>query len=192
MTVRARGRFAVLAACAVLSRLATAGANEMTVSLEPDPRVQWTAVNDAVMGGVSEGSVSRTADGRLVFEGRLSFANNGGFASARRSVALPAGAHGLTFGFLGDGRRYKVALYTALGGSSGHSYQAELVAGPGRGEVFLAWSDFRARFRGRPVPGAPPLRPEDVRSLGLLIADESDVPFRLVVESLAVGGRGAR
>ncbi len=42
----------------------------------------WYSVNDGVMGGRSEGSVSYLED-RLAFKGNISFENNGGFASVR-------------------------------------------------------------------------------------------------------------
>jgi monofunctional biosynthetic peptidoglycan transglycosylase len=156
----------------------------MTTRIEPDPAAGWIAVNDAVMGGVSEGSVARADDGSVVFAGQLSFAYNGGFASARRPVALRDGDRGLELRCRGDGRRYKLALYTDLG-AGGHSYQAEFVPPAGASTAIrLAWRDFTPRFRGRPQPDAPPLRPERVRYLGLLIADRIDVPFRLVVESI--------
>ncbi len=42
----------------------------------------WYAVNDTVMGGVSQGEVEYTNDS-MVFEGTVSTANNGGFTSVR-------------------------------------------------------------------------------------------------------------
>jgi monofunctional biosynthetic peptidoglycan transglycosylase len=180
--MRVAGRGALIAALLVAPALATA--DPVTTRIEPDPAAAWTAVNDAVMGGVSEGRVARADDGAVLFTGRLSFANNGGFASARRPVVLPAGNDGLEIVCRGDGRRYKLALYTDLG-ASGQSYQAELITQPGAStRVALAWRDFAPRFRGRAQPDAPPLRPERVRYLGLLIADRGDAPFRLEVESI--------
>lgn len=43
---------------------------------------QWTAINDTVMGGRSQGSVSFNQNS-LSFQGSISFDNNGGFASVR-------------------------------------------------------------------------------------------------------------
>lgn len=42
----------------------------------------WGSVNDGVMGGRSTGKTSYSDDS-LIFEGSISFANNGGFASVR-------------------------------------------------------------------------------------------------------------
>ena len=41
----------------------------------------WTIVNDTVMGGVSQATVTDHPQGGVVFSGTLSLANNGGFAS---------------------------------------------------------------------------------------------------------------
>lgn len=42
----------------------------------------WYAVNDGVMGGLSEGTITYN-DQSMVFKGRTSLKNNGGFASIR-------------------------------------------------------------------------------------------------------------
>lgn len=44
---------------------------------------QWYVVNDNVMGGVSNSSMVFTENETLVFKGRVSLDNNGGFASVR-------------------------------------------------------------------------------------------------------------
>ena len=49
---------------------------------DPSELKRWTAIHDTVMGGRSQGGLSQE-DGMLVFSGRLSLANNGGFASVR-------------------------------------------------------------------------------------------------------------
>jgi hypothetical protein len=45
----------------------------------------WIAVNDTVMGGVSEGDVDYT-DSSFIFEGTVSTDNNGGFTSVRSTT----------------------------------------------------------------------------------------------------------
>lgn len=50
----------------------------------------WGSLDDIVMGGVSDSSVSVDAQGNLVLGGLVSTANYGGFASARtRNFSLP-------------------------------------------------------------------------------------------------------
>ena len=85
----------------------------------------WSAVDDRVMGGVSVSRLrhEREAPGRsaagggfAVFEGRVSLANGGGFASVRLSagsgrLGVPA-ACAYVLEVLGDGSRYKLNLRT--------------------------------------------------------------------------------
>ena len=44
---------------------------------------RWVIVNDEVMGGISSSNLIIDSDGNGVFEGRISTAYNGGFASLR-------------------------------------------------------------------------------------------------------------
>ena len=52
-----------------------------------DSSTEWFSVNDSVMGGLSEGSVSYTKKSML-FKGQLSLENNGGFASVRSQTSM--------------------------------------------------------------------------------------------------------
>ena len=46
-------------------------------------RNNWLVVNDNVMGGISESNIKFSKNNTLVFQGRVSLENNGGFASFR-------------------------------------------------------------------------------------------------------------
>ncbi|MBE9129421.1 CIA30 family protein [Coleofasciculus sp. LEGE 07081] len=75
----------------------------------------WGAVDDVVMGGVSESSI-RLIENAALFSGNVSTANSGGFASVRTrnfdpSVNL-AGYEGIELRVKGDGQRYKFILRT--------------------------------------------------------------------------------
>src|SRR5512145_2802076 len=49
----------------------------------PESVRDWSPVDDAVMGGVSRSRLRFDSGGHAVFEGAVSLANNGGFASVR-------------------------------------------------------------------------------------------------------------
>jgi NADH dehydrogenase [ubiquinone] 1 alpha subcomplex assembly factor 1 len=67
----------IILSCFMLSN------NNFTLNFGTDKdSPQWTAINDTVMGGRSEGKVSMKKNS-LLFEGTISFDNNGGFASVR-------------------------------------------------------------------------------------------------------------
>lgn len=70
----------------------------------------WNAVNDVVMGGVSQ-SGFRLAETKAIFSGRVSTENNGGFASVRTENFEPpldlSDYEGIELKVIGDGKRYK-------------------------------------------------------------------------------------
>lgn len=73
----------------------------------------WGALDDVVMGGVSE-STLEWHNGAAAFEGNVSTANSGGFASLRTRNLTPAldltGYEGIDLRLRGDGQRYKFFL----------------------------------------------------------------------------------
>ena len=78
-----------------------------------DAAEEWQAVNDGVMGGVSEGTFQITDRKTLAFFGILSLENNGGFASVRtkpKKLGLEKGDT-LVARVKGDGRDYSISLY---------------------------------------------------------------------------------
>lgn len=146
----------------------------------------WYAIDDAVMGGVSRSRLRHDAAGHAVFEGVLSLDNRGGFASVR-SRPRDLGAAGAVAYLLearGDGRRYKLNLRTD-DAFDGMNYQAEFEPPAGAwASVRLPLDAFAPTFRGRHVPGAPPLDPARLRQVGLLIADRQAGSFSLDVRSM--------
>lgn len=152
--------------------------------------IPWRAVNDGVMGGLSEGGSRRTADGTLEFSGVLSLENNGGFSSVRTGNDEQAshdfrlgGFDGVVLKVRGDGRTYDVRLNsdarTSWGGDVSfkgrfETRQDEWI------EVKVPFSSFVPTFHGELLDGVP-LDPAKVRRIGLLIGDKKEGPFRLEV-----------
>lgn len=156
---------------------------------------RWMPVNDRVMGGLSSSSLQKSADGNSVFAGEVSLENNGGFASIRSSLrdgsrskrveADLSNAEELVLLARGDGNAYKLRLRTS-DAFDGVSYEVrfETKAGEWSEHVF-ALKDFQPVWRGRTVPDAKELKPEDVRSVGLMISDKQAGSFRLELASLS-------
>lgn len=143
----------------------------------------WQIVNDDVMGGKSSGSFRFLPTGSAVFSGTVSLENNGGFASVRSSTAL----HDLTgcncFGirFRGDGRRYKFTARTDAAFDT-PLYQCPFLTKFSEWEEqWLPFKFFVPTFRGRALIGEPPLNPAKVSSVGFLISDHQEGPFKLEV-----------
>ena len=159
----------------------------------PGEAQRWTAIDDRVMGGVSESRLRAAEGGTCVFEGELSLENNGGFASVRSGerAGLSEDATALVLRVRGDGKTYQLRLRTTAA-FDGPSYTAafETVAGEWT-DVRLELADFRCVFRGRDVAGAPALSPGDVRTFGLMLSDGQVGPFALELDWIRVLDRPA-
>jgi monofunctional biosynthetic peptidoglycan transglycosylase len=154
----------------------------------PAAAAAWQAVNDGVMGGVSDGRFRITGRQTLEFYGTLSLENNGGFASVRsrpRTLGLEAGDM-LAARVRGDGREYQLNLYTAERRTA-FSYRAPLRTRAGEWiEVRVPLAGFVATSFGEVVRGAGPVDPAAVTSVGFLLADKLPGPFLLEVEWIGV------
>ena len=146
----------------------------------------WAAIDDRVMGGVSRSRLRHDPQGHAVFEGEVSLAQNGGFASVR-SASGPRGRAGATACCIevrGEAKQYKLSLLTDDGFDS-VNHQAEFTPlGGGWQTLRLPLADFRPRFRGREVPGAAPLDPARIRQVGLMIAARQAGPFALELRTI--------
>ena len=145
-------------------------------------------MNDVVMGGISRSEFVQSEPGIASFSGNVSLENSGGFASVRTAPrAWPAGGAGaFMLRVRGDGKRYKFTIRTD-DGFDGVQYQSRFEPQALEWqEVRLPVESFVATFRGRPVPGAPPLDPARARTLGLMISDRQAGAFSLLIDWIAV------
>lgn len=100
---------------AVRSQLGKAGVKTIFDFTKPtqDLKETWGALDDIVMGGVSESSI-RLIDNTALFTGNVSTANSGGFASVRtrnfESALDLTGFSGIQLRVKGDGKRYKLIV----------------------------------------------------------------------------------
>ncbi len=149
----------------------------------------WHAIDDRVMGGVSQSRLRHAPAGHAVFEGEVSLARNGGFASVRSSPGDRgrADASCCTIEVRGSHRQYKLSLLTDDGFDS-LNYQAGFApVGDGWHTLHLPLAAFRPSFRGREVPGAPPLEARRIRQVGLMIAARQAGPFSLDIRRIGLG-----
>jgi NADH dehydrogenase [ubiquinone] 1 alpha subcomplex assembly factor 1 len=148
----------------------------------------FSPIDDRVMGGRSASRLRHDPAGNAVFEGEVSLAGGGGFASVR-SRPLPLGdAQAVTcrIEVLGDGKRYKLNLRTDEP-FDGVAYQATIEPVPGEWTVLrLPLASFVPTWRGRPVAGVSAFRPERLRQLGLMIGDRQAGTFALALRSIAL------
>ena len=148
----------------------------------------WMIVNDGVMGGISESSLSLDQQGFLVFEGSVSLDYGGGFASVRSILnRLDAEPYdGILIRFKGDGKRYQLRLRQG-DRMDGVAYSRHFETKTGEWEEeFLPFHSFQASYRGRQLPDYPKLDPTRISQLGLMISDKQEGNFRLEVQRIAL------
>ena len=143
--------------------------------------IRWgRMVNDGVMGGVSQSSLRPDPEG-VFFEGVVSLANNGGFASMRLPAHFPQSTNALELVVRGESKRYKLILRTEK--ASQVVYESEFLAAATWQPHRFKAEEFKPTFRGRMVQ-APTLAFPDVSEVGILIADKQEGDFRLQIKTL--------
>jgi NADH dehydrogenase [ubiquinone] 1 alpha subcomplex assembly factor 1 len=154
----------------------------------PEAAQKWQAVNDGVMGGVSDGRFKITEEGTLEFFGTLSLENNGGFASVRTKpteLDIKAGDT-IVVRVKGDGREYVLNLYTKSRRMA-FSYRAALpTTKDERTEVRVPLEDFIPTAFGRRVQGMGPVEPSQINGLGFMLSDQKPGKFQMQVEWVKV------
>ena len=153
-----------------------------------DAAKDWQAVNDGVMGGISEGKFKIADKKTLEFFGTLSLENNGGFASVRskaKTLGLEKGDT-VVAKVRGDGREYTLNLYLDKP-QDAFSYRATVLTKKDEWiEVKVPLDKFEATSFGRVVKDAGPVDPKEVNALGFMVSDKKAGPFKLEVESIKV------
>ena len=181
-------KLAYLSGCLALLMVPTAMAQDAPIPLfdftGADAAKQWQAVNDGVMGGVSEGKFKITDAKTMEFFGTLSLANNGGFASVRsksKKLGLEIGDT-LVAKVKGDGREYTLNLYPARSRTA-FSYRATVPTTKDEWiEIRVPLDEFEATSFGRVVREAGAVKPEEVSSVGFLLGDKKAGPFKMEIE----------
>lgn len=143
---------------------------------------EWFVQNDTVMGGVSSSTVT-LVDGEMLFAGRLSLDNNGGFASVRGprpDTGSVASGDALSIDARGDGRTYLVQILTPT-----DAYAARFV--PTDGSVTVPFAEFTAvSWRLEPMAAVAPLDAASIERIAFYVLDKQVGEFELRVRSIAV------
>jgi len=147
---------------------------------------RWRSINDGVMGGVSSGSLRSDPAEYAVFSGSVSFENSGGFASVRSAPADLdlRGYRGISLQVRGDGKSYRLTLKLSPE-FDGVIHMARFTAEEGGWRtVQLPFDGFIPTFRGRTLNDIPPVDPREIKSIGFMIADRQEGPFRLDIRAI--------
>jgi Complex I intermediate-associated protein 30 (CIA30) len=133
----------------------------------------WGAVDDVVMGGVSDSRLIRAPEGAW-FTGNVSTGNGGGFVSVRtRNFDPPldlSHAQGLTLKVKGDGQRYKFFLRSDAGWDSvAFAYSFDTTKDAWL-TVQIPFAAMRGVIRARTLPEDVKLNPAQIRSLQFMLS----------------------
>ncbi len=141
----------------------------------------WVIVNDGVMGGRSQGAVT-TETNQMQFTGNI-VTDGGGFSSVRRLLddGLDTSDR-LQMRLRTDERRYEVLLTDIDSQAYRVTYYAPLkTEGDGWQVIDVSFDDLEARIFGRRVD-APPFQPQNVTTIGIILADGADGAFSLELD----------
>ncbi len=192
-------------AAAARTYLPTATQAELFDFTQPDANLQatWGAVDDVVMGGVSESGI-RMGTGYAIFGGNVSTDNSGGFASVRTRNFDPSfnlsNYLGIELRLKGDGQRYKFFIRTeAKWDGVGYAYPFDTIANQWL-TIQIPFQDLVPIFRAKTVSEAAPIDPTQICSFQLMLSkfeyDKALNPrftpglFSLQLESIsAYGGK---
>ena len=121
---------------------------------------RWQLVSDAVMGGVSAGSIMREVVGgrpAIRMQGDVSLENSGGFIQIALDLAPRNGTvdgsafSGIAIDVLGNGEEYGLHLRTPELVRPWQSYRQGLVAGPSWKTVELPFTSFACHRTDLPL-----------------------------------------
>jgi len=133
----------------------------------------WGAVDDVVMGGVSQSNINLSSE-KAVFFGNVSTDNNGGFASVRTKNFDPSfnlsGYEGVEIRVKGDGKRYKFILRTETNwDGTGYCYSFDTEADTWI-NVKVPFAELIPVFRAKTVKDAPRIDDNRICSVQLMLS----------------------
>ncbi len=144
--------------------------------------LDWQIVNDGVMGGISTSNFRVFDNATSSFQGNLSLANNGGFASMRAYYnSSLEGISKIKISVKGDGKRYIFRVrtdevYWAAYGISFETIKDEWI------DYEFQLKDFIPTSRGYQLKNMPNLNELDIREIGFMISDKQEGTFQLSID----------
>jgi NADH dehydrogenase [ubiquinone] 1 alpha subcomplex assembly factor 1 len=144
----------------------------------------WRIINDNVMGGISNSTMSQNSSGELVFKGSVSLENNGGFASCRLDISGIdlAGVSSFILRVKGDGKIYQFRV-GAINNYANYCFDFETKKDQWL-DVNIPINKLTPRIMGRYSPQSPEFKIEMTRRIGFLISNKQQGEFNLEIMSV--------
>ena len=146
---------------------------------------RWLPQDDIVMGGLSNSRIQATDNGPVLFSGRVSLENYGGFASARsQNNDYFGGYDGIMLRVKGDGKKYGLFVETAALFDDSFYLGSFPTTKDTWITVQLPFKEFVPIARGEVLSDAQPLNAATIDMFGLIIADNQEGPFALEIAEI--------
>lgn len=144
---------------------------------------KWVIVNDVVMGGRSEASISLDPEGNGVYEGLVSLKNNGGFSSLRYNAPRTAiGEHSKVYLRLrGDAKAYQFRMKADR--EDRHAYVFRFPTTGEWQEIEIPLKDLHPTFRGRKLD-MPNFENTHFEEIAFLIGNKKQEAFKLLIDKI--------
>ena len=130
----------------IISHLITMQTNKINI-LDND-RNNWLVVNDNVMGGVSESNIRFSKNNTLIFQGRVSIENNGGFASFRyktKNLKVKKDQK-IKMVVIGDSKEYQIRIKPSQ--NIRYTYSKTFKTTNSKQIIEIPLNEFTAQYRG--------------------------------------------
>ena len=175
-------RFVILIALIFISLRTSANVTLFDSQVSSKPK--WSVLNDTVMGGKSSSRWNN--DPSSSFEGILSLANNGGFASVRNNIndLDLSETDGIYIRVKGDGRNYQFRIRSKSFSWADYMYDFQTVNGLEQ-TFFLPYKDFKSSWRGFSLGFLPSLRGKDITEIGFFLGDKKPGNFKLNIYEIS-------
>ena len=153
-----------------------------TLYMNFDTISTWYTINDNVMGGISEGSMQQENAGIGLFKGKLSLKNRGGFSSVRTPIdpLVLVDAKGLTLRVRGEEGRQFTLLVSSQ--DTQGSWQKDFMVSSEWKIIHISFDTMQLYVRGWIPPSSPPVNPQNVNAIGLMIKDKNEDIFYLEID----------
>ena len=143
----------------------------------------WKIVNDGVMGGVSQATITSNVSNSIVFKGNVSLDNNGGFSSLRYNFSRKEikSYSKVQIRLKGDGKRYQFRLKRNQ--SDRHAYVSYFKTTNEWQTITINLKDLYPTFRGRNLD-MNSYEADYFEEIAFLIANKVNESFQLEIKSL--------
>ncbi|OUV70063.1 MAG: CIA30 family protein [Flavobacteriales bacterium TMED123] len=145
----------------------------------------WYIVNDDVMGGASNATLTINNSGHGVFSGKISLKNNGGFASTQHNFKKINVSKGNTINIVlkGDKKIYQFRIKENI--YDYHSYVYNFITS-GKWEVIsINLKDMYPSYRGRKLNDKN-FSGKQINQLSILISNKVEENFSLLIDKLYI------